>query len=853
MSEARPQCTSDSFHQLRDRWSALLAWAIEGVLIALICLAPWAFGAVHLYFEFWLDAGLAVLLCLWAARILVSGQFSWQRCPVALCLAGLFLLSVVQLIPLSPALHRLVSPGGADLRESLYPSRPEILPGGVARAPNAPARSTISADPGATRSGALRLLAVFLAFALVRNNCTFPGSLRRLAIAAVANGTLLSLVALLQFFSSRANEVYWTYPAAGVVFGPFLCRNHYPFYVSLCFGLGLGLLLSRGFKRRSEPPEAKLELDGWRAVLDRLQDPGTVTLGFALALMLGSIVLSLSRGGAVSLLVGGLVCLFVSARSWKRSLQPAALLLVLGLGLGIVAFALGKVEARFAALWEDDASAAGRISMWQRVLPDVSQSPWLGTGLGTFGLVEPLSRPPGENPSVLWDHAHNDYLEALIEGGLARLLVSVLAIALVFRLGIRSYRAWRQRPEGGLVLGALLGFTAVVVHSTVDFGLHVPAVALLGVTVAAFLCMGCKAPMQAEEKSEPEVSAFRLGRIGSLVGAAMLVVLGGLLVRQVYREAQAERLRLRAARPEVYPDDRIALLEEAVAWTPDNASLQVELAEANFTSYRWRGAMEQHLLKLAPDNAGTALLVAGFRPRTTVWLAPALDHYIQARDACPLLPQPHLRIAALRDDLVDAEPCTHYLARAKKLRPADTEVWYIAGIEELRQGDRDEAWRSWRQALRCSRHHLHDIVARTADLLSPAELAAHVLPEDAEQLLEAALQLFPDPAAISSRRLLLDPALAILETRQDAASWHLKGRIHHLLGEPEPALAAYRAAISREPRQTDWRYEYAELLYQQSRFDLAREQLVTVLDLNPNHYRARTLLPVVNRKLPILP
>jgi tetratricopeptide (TPR) repeat protein len=261
--------------------------------------------------------------------------------------------------------------------------------------------------------------------------------------------------------------------------------------------------------------------------------------------------------------------------------------------------------------------------------------------------------------------------------------------------------------------------------------------------------------------------------------------------------------------------------------------------------------MEQHFLKLAPDDAGS--VATGFRVRTAASLTQALDHYLQARAACPLLPQPHLRIAAFRHNLVDAEPCTAYLARAKMLRPADSEVWYIAGIEELRQGDRDQAYRSWRHALRCSKRHLHDIVARTANLLSPAEMVASVLPDDAEQLFEAAVQLFPDPAAISSRRILLDRALAILETPQDAASWQLKGRIHHLVGEPEPALAAYRAAISQEPRQTEWRYEYAELLYQEGRFDLARAQLITILDLNPNHYRARTLLPVVNRKLPILP
>src|SRR5262245_61149551 len=118
MSEAPPYPAANTVDlpaERRERWGTLLALAIEGNLLALICLSPWAFGAVHLYFEFWLDVGLALLVCLWAVRILILGNLSWQRCPVALCLGALFLLAVAQLVPLSPALHNLISPGGTTL------------------------------------------------------------------------------------------------------------------------------------------------------------------------------------------------------------------------------------------------------------------------------------------------------------------------------------------------------------------------------------------------------------------------------------------------------------------------------------------------------------------------------------------------------------------------------------------------------------------------------------------------------------------------------------------------------------------------------------------------------------------
>ena len=59
---------------------------------------------------------------------------------------------------------------------------------------------------------------------------------------------------------------------------------------------------------------------------------------------------------------------------------------------------------------------------------------------------------------VIVDHAHNDYLEALVEGGLALFVPVVVAVVLVFRLGLRAVRRPEDRPVGGLVLGALVGF-----------------------------------------------------------------------------------------------------------------------------------------------------------------------------------------------------------------------------------------------------------------------------------------------------------------------------------------------------------------------------------------------------------
>src|SRR5262249_45531338 len=159
------------------------------------------------------------------------------------------------------------------------------------------------------------------------------------------------------------------------------------------------------------------------------------------------------------------------ARSRRLPRLGPALLIACG-ALGLVTwFGFRAVEARLATLWQGDALQEDRLGMWTRTLPLVKDFPVWGTGLGTFPYVAPLGRGPAADATLFYQHAHNEYLQALVEGGLARLALSVAAVALVFGLGGRAFRHYQDRPAAGLVLGALFGLATVVVHSFVDFGL----------------------------------------------------------------------------------------------------------------------------------------------------------------------------------------------------------------------------------------------------------------------------------------------------------------------------------------------------------------------------------------------
>ena len=264
----------------------LVRGAMEAGLLVMVCLSPWAFGAVEPEHEFLLDVGIAVLMILWGARMLLDGQLSWRKCPVAVCLAAWILLGVWQLTPLPRGLLSRISPVTTRMYDRLLPAQPEVLPFGEPRGVSMPpAGSTLSFYPGATRRELGRYLAILLLFAVVRNNIASSTSLRRLGIAASVNGSLLALFGLVQAFSSDLQTIYWSYPApGGGAFGPFINRNHFAFHMNVCVGLGAGLLLSRYAGRgRMQAGAGPSPLDA-RDGFDRWLDPVALGMIFALAL-----------------------------------------------------------------------------------------------------------------------------------------------------------------------------------------------------------------------------------------------------------------------------------------------------------------------------------------------------------------------------------------------------------------------------------------------------------------------------------------------------------------------------------------------------------------------------------------
>ena len=843
--------------------------AIEVGMLALVSLAPWGFGSTSPRYEFFLDVGLAVLMALWALRILLIGRFQVRWCPLGACLATLVVVATLQMTPMPKGVLRLASPVTATMYDQLLPDRPELVTSTDRSVPlTPPAGSTLSFDRGATRREVGRLLALLALFAIVRGNIDPVSGLKRLSVVATLNGSLLSLFGLVQAFSSKPGTIFWVYPTEGGPFGPFINRNHFAFYVNVCIGLGLGLLLGRvrSFERMGvnlrSPDRSADDRSGntWgRLKIGLLLDPAAVAIIFALGLMISGVASSLSRGGFLALLGGflfGMVVWFTQGT--RRSAASSAILLVPAIALGLVSW-LGydQLSTRLSTLQTGQVMEEQRSAIWARALPVARDFLIWGTGSGTYEFADMLHRVDADDAEIVVDHAHNDYIELLVEGGLAQLVPVLIALVLIFRHGLKVVRRLEKSQAGGLATGALVGLVMVVIHSLTDFGMHIPSCAVL-VIVLCSLLQGLEGQPgnRPTESDDGAGGAFNVSgqtkwaiigiRWTAAALAAVVVTSMGLLIAvEGWRALKVQEIRQQTFDLDKSGDpsrlsQKVTLLERAVRQIPEDYAIHDDLVSAQFNAFE----QDLYELKLVASNN-----VEQTRARID-HLDPALRELQRSRDLCPFRARIHMQFAEFAGEFSAADSRSVYLERAKSLAPGDPELWYRCGFFELQNGKTDQAWESWRHSLRLSDRRLPEILAEASRHLDVRLLRDRILPENPATMMEAATQL-PN-GTDDGRRILLEAALALFERRTGPTSAddeHRLGQLYRALGRSSEALATYRVALAEKPMQHAWRLELAELAAEQGQWEESRQELLFILGLQPENVRACAVLDEITRKI----
>jgi O-antigen ligase len=383
-----------------------------------LLLGPLAFGAVEPWSIFALEVCAVLLLAVWAFRQWMNRELTISNHVLYRPMAAFFALGVVQWLAGTTA-YRVVT----YTHLLLYASYGMLI---------------------------------FVVTQTLRRSSQFE----LLAKMVTVYGAAVASFAVLQGLAPNG-KLYWirALEQGGSIYGPYVNRNHYAGLMEMLTPFPLVLAATR-------------MTDGNRKI---------AVAGIA-ALMAASIFLSGSRGGMVAfvaqMIVLGVLLIRKRDSGWKQPLMLGGFLAVVIVFL--VWMGGNELTRRLASIHSEareEISGGVRVSIDRDCLRMLIRRPLLGWGLGTFPIVYPEFR--SFYTTFFVNQAHNDYLQLLVETGVAGFSIAVWFLVLVFRRAARKLKNWTENASGTMTVAALLGCIGILVHSLLDFNLQIPANAAL--------------------------------------------------------------------------------------------------------------------------------------------------------------------------------------------------------------------------------------------------------------------------------------------------------------------------------------------------------------------------------------
>lgn len=273
-------------------------------------------------------------------------------------------------------------------------------------------------------------------FFVTLETCAGTYTRNRFLRAVLWFGFGVSLVTILQYFTSEG-KIFWLFATTQTrVLGPFLYNRQCAAFIELVFPLAV-----------------------YQSIIERRHS--LVYMAMA-ASMFAVVMAATSRAGAL-LVAGELVAILILAGS--RGRVP-----VVNLGRTVVRLVALSVVLAVVVGWQvtvqkfrDPEPYRLRRELLLSSLTMIAERPWSGFGLGTWPAVYPAYAR--FDNGITANHAHNDWAEWTVEGGLPFFVLTALLAV------------WTIRPAADSLWG--IGAPVVFMHSLVDYPLREPAIAAL--------------------------------------------------------------------------------------------------------------------------------------------------------------------------------------------------------------------------------------------------------------------------------------------------------------------------------------------------------------------------------------
>jgi O-antigen ligase len=454
----KPERSSAEAREHSPVWSPVLIF-----LIVVLALLPLPFGGWSLWASSLLSLLVGLVLCS-VGVLLALGRDSVRMplkiyvLPLSLYLAVL-LWGCVQASSWTPqSLHH---PFWQSMRDALQVS----------------SKGAISLDPTATLAVTMELATYGALFWLAMQAATRTKTAHYLARAVVCTATLYSIYGLGAYFT-HPDKILWFQKTVFIasVTATFENRNNFATFAGIGTIAGIGLFLNEFAKLSGAEEFAS------RSSLIKFEYLWKKAWPYfvAVAILATALLLSTSRAGMISTLLGIAVLLLTLRRS--RELKAIRFgWLFAGIGILLIAVVSFSGEGTLARFDATKIGEEPRLPAYSVTMDVIRARPWLGSGLGAFEPAFRMSRT--SEVEGRFKEAHSDVLENVLELGIPAAVVLDSVILLVFVVCIAGSG---NRRRGSLFPCVAAATTVQVgLHACLDFSTQVPAVVVSFVVILA--------------------------------------------------------------------------------------------------------------------------------------------------------------------------------------------------------------------------------------------------------------------------------------------------------------------------------------------------------------------------------
>jgi len=323
----------------------------------------------------------------------------------------------------------------------------------------------------------LKTLALTLLAWLIFYYVTDKNTLYKLALTLFLAGLYQGIYASWLNLSVGSPSPVFDMPYGNRANGTFVYQNQLANYLALTLSIGIGILISQ-----------LSYAHGSTRLRDRIRQLAKILLSTKMVIRLGLIImfigliLTRSRMGNSAFFISLAAISFVALFIYKNPPKNLRLLIISFFVLDLILigsiFGVEKVKQR---LMETSLASETRDEVVRDALPMLQVQPIWGSGGGSFYSSFPRYHP--EVYSGFYDHAHNDYIQFAVELGLPITLMLGSMVLYCLMLSLRTMKT-RQTPLfQGIAFACSVAILHMLLHSTVDFSLQSPAIAVMFISI----------------------------------------------------------------------------------------------------------------------------------------------------------------------------------------------------------------------------------------------------------------------------------------------------------------------------------------------------------------------------------